>query len=659
MQYEIFTSILIILLVAVGAVALFRRLKLPPIIAYLFIGVALGPSGFGVIAHTEDTSFLAEFGVVFMLFSIGLEFSLPQLLAMKSAVFGLGALQVIITAAFSTWLAMLFGVTIEGAIVIGGVMAMSSTAIVSKQLSEQLEQHSRHGRQAIGILLFQDLAVVPFLALIPMLSASSDSMLLSLGITLLKAAAVLVAVLGMGYWLMRPLFHEIARARSAELFTLTVLLVTLASAWTTHIAGLSFALGAFLAGMMLSETEFRHQIEADIRPFRDVLLGLFFITVGMLFNIRVLPDIWQWVLLVTFGLVVFKFILVFILAYGFGSIPGVAVRTAVVVAQGGEFGFALLSLALNQGLIENMVGQVMLVSVILSMTLAPFLIHFNGLIAKVVCSTSYSSNRAHMVTDIAQSTQGMHDHVIICGYGRIGQNISRFLEKENIAYIAMDLDPIRTREARTAGDMVNYGDSTRREILEAAGIERARLLVITYDNVHAAHKILGHIGLLHPNLPVLVRTSDDRHLEQLQQAGATEVVPETLEASLMLASHMLLLLNTPANRVNQLIQEARGNRYQLLRGFFIGQESEILDDDHQLRQHLASILLEKDAYAIGKTLGQLNLGHYDVTVNAVRRAGIRGAQPTSETSFKQGDVLVLYGTADAIEKAENHLLSGF
>lgn len=657
MQYEIFKSILILLLVAVGAVALFRRLKLPPIIAYLFIGVALGPSGLGVIEDTEDTRFIAEFGVVFMLFSIGLEFSLPQLFAMKGAVFGLGGLQVVITAAASTWLAMYLGVPIEGAIVIGGIMAMSSTAIVTKQLSEQLEQHSRHGRQAIGILLFQDLAVVPFLALIPILSSGGDSMMLTLGITLLKAAVVLVAVLGLGYWLMRPLFHEIARAQSAELFTLAVLLVTLASAWTTHSAGLSFALGAFLAGMMLSETEYRHQIEADIRPFRDVLLGLFFITVGMLFNIHSLPEIWHWVVLVTVGLVLFKFVLVYLLAYGFGSIPGVAVRTAVVVAQGGEFGFALISLAMNQGLLENAVGQVMLVSVIFSMTLAPLLIYFNGSIAKFVCSASYSSNRAQLVTDIANSTRDMRDHVIICGYGRIGQNISRFLEKENIAYIAMDLDPNRVREARTAGDMVNYGDSTRIEILQAAGIERARLLVVTYDNLHATDRILGHVALVHPNLPVLVRTSDDRHLEKLQQAGATEVVPETLEASLMLASHMLLLLNIPANRVNQLIQEARGNRYQLLRGFFIGEEDEYKHEE-QGRKHLASVLLSKNAFAIGKTLGELQLEQQEVMVNAVRRSGIRGAQPTADTSFREGDVLVLYGTPDAIDNAQSYLLCG-
>lgn len=656
MHQEIFTSILILLMVAVAAVVLFQRLRLPPIIAYLFIGALVGPSGLGLIQDSDETRFLAEFGVVFMLFSIGLEFSLPQLIAMRGSVFGLGGMQVIITAAVSTWLALYFGVSMEGAIVLGGIMAMSSTAIVSKQLSEQLEQHSRHGRQAIGILLFQDLAVVPFLALIPILSGGGDNLWLSLGYTLFKAAVVLVVVLLAGYWLMRPLFQEIARARSAELFTLTVLLVTLAAAWTTHYAGLSFALGAFLAGMMLSETEFRHQIEGDIRPFRDVLLGLFFITVGMLLDIHILPEIWPWVLLVTLGLVVFKFVLVFLLSYGFGSIPGVAVRTAVVVAQGGEFGFALVSLAMHQHLIDPGVGQVMLVSVILSMAIAPILIHFNGLIAKVVCSGSYSSNRAQMVTDIASATRNMAQHVIICGFGRIGQNVSRFLESENIPYIAMDLDPIRVREARNAGDMVNYGDSTRAEILEAAGIERARLLIVTYDNVHATQKILGHVALLHPNLPVLVRTSDDRHLEQLQQAGATEVVPETLEASLMLASHMLLLLNTPSNRVNQLIQEARNNRYQLLRGFFVGQEGELL---HEERRHLTSVPLSEGAFAVGKSLGDIGLMECKVSVNAVRRGGIRGSQPTSNTVLRAGDVLVLYGTSDALQKAETRLLSGF
>lgn len=658
MQYEIFHSILILLVVAVVFVGLFRRLKLPPILAYLLIGIILGPFGTAVIADTEATRFLAEFGVVFMLFSIGLEFSLAQLLAMKGIVFGLGGLQVLITTVVSSMIAIYLGVTVEGAIVIGGVVAMSSTAIVTKQLSEQLEQHSRHGRQSIGILIFQDLAVVPFLALIPILASNSDNIMLSLLLVLVEAAAVLVIVLAIGYWLLRPLFHEITKTHSAELFTLTVLLVTLSAAWTTHSAGLSFALGAFLAGMMLSETEFRHQIEADIRPFRDVLLGLFFITVGMLLDISIVSLLWPWVLMVTLGLVLFKFALVYLLSIGFGSIPGVAVRTAVVIAHGGEFGFALLALALSKNVLENVAGQVMLASVVLSMILAPFVIYFNGRIAKFLCSTSYGSNRAQMVNDIASTTQGMEGHVIICGYGRIGQSIARFLVKEGFSYIAADLDPVRVREARTAGDVVNYGDTTRKEILEAAGLERARLLVVTYDNSQSAEKVLAQVQQLNAELPVLVRTGDDRHLEELKQAGATEVVPETLEASLMLAAHMLLLLGITSRRINQLIREARSDRYQLMRGFFVGEEGDLLGDATLSRFHLAPVKLLPAAFAVGKNLGELKLEECGVRINAVRRSGIRGEQPTEETHFREGDVLILYGTTDAIAKAESRLLSG-
>ena len=338
-----FDSILVLMGVAVVLLALFRYLRLPQLLAYLVAGVLVGPYGLGWIPDVAGTRTLAEFGLVFLMFTIGLEFSLPKLLAMKQTVFGLGGAQVLISCAVFGFIAWNLGVPAAGAIVIGGVLALSSTAIVMKLLIEQLEQNSRHGRHAFGVLLFQDLIVVPFLILIPALGgAGGQSVWPTFGWVLVKSVLVLAAILFVGRWLLRPLFHEIASARLREFFMLSVLLLTLTAAWITQTAGLSLALGAFLAGMMLGETEYRHQVEADILPFRDILLGLFFITVGMQLDTGMLSAQWFWILAAVAGLFVFKTALIALLGRLFKMELGVALRTGLVLSQGGEFGFALL-----------------------------------------------------------------------------------------------------------------------------------------------------------------------------------------------------------------------------------------------------------------------------------------------------------------------------
>jgi CPA2 family monovalent cation:H+ antiporter-2 len=655
-----FEAILILLAGAVIVVALFRRANLPPILGYLFVGMLVGPYGLGWVPDTDDARFLAEFGVVFLLFTIGLEFSLPQLIAMKHMVFGLGGAQVLISTALAWLIAWLAGMSMAGAFVIGGVVAMSSTAIVIKQLTDQLELNSRHGKLAVGILLFQDLAVIPFLILIPAMAGDADgSVIESLLRALLKGAAVVTMMLAAGHWLLRPLFHEIARARSAELFMLTVLLFTLSAAWITHLSGLSLALGAFLAGMSLGETEFRHQVEADIRPFRDVLLGLFFVTIGMLLDMRGLLDILPWVLLITAGIIVVKALLITALArLVTGAEQGVALRTGLSLAQGGEFGFALLTLALGYGLLNPDASQVVLASVLMSMMLTPMLVRYNGHIAKRVFAISYGRSRALTTGNVAVAAKPLSGHVLICGYGRIGQNIARFLDQEGFDYIALDLDPQRVREATEAGERVKYGDSNRREILEAAGLMRARILVISYDDPDSTSRILRHTRELRPDMPILVRTRDDTHLERFQEEGATEVVPETLEASLMLASHLLLLLDIPMSRVLHRVREVRSDRYRMLRGFFHGEQALAPEDPNAFRERLHAVTLPEGAHAVGLTLAALNLEDAGVMVTAVRRGGIRGPQPNPDTLLRAGDVLVLYGTPEALEHAEAVLLKG-
>lgn len=657
MDYRILEEILVLLLVAVVAVSIFHRLRLPPVLAYFSVGVLVGPYGGGLISDSEDIHLLAEFGVVFLLFTVGLEFSLSQLAAMRREVLGLGGAQVLVTTLLAAMAAWLLGVSPGGAMVAGGVIALSSTAIVVKQLTERVELSSRHGRLAVGVLLFQDLTVVPFLIIIPALAAGSGASLpLELGWAFGKGVAVVLVMVAIGHWLLRPLFHEIAASRSAELFTLTALLFTLAAAWFTNVAGLSLALGAFLAGMMLGETEFRHQVESDIRPFRDVLLGLFFITVGMLLDIRALPALLPQVLLLSAAMVLFKAVIIIALGRLMGISLGVVMRTGVVLAQGGEFGFVLISLAFGNGVLDAHTTQVLLAAVIISMALSPLLIHYNGVIAKRLCGDAYLGQRAHFVREVVAQAQPLQDHTIICGYGRIGQNIARFLDQEQLPYLALDLDPVRVRDARAAGEQVNYGDATRGEILHAAGLEKARVLVVTFADIHGALKILPLVRRLRPDIPLLVRARDDAHLERLLAAGATEVIPETFEASVMIASHLLYLLGVSVTRIVRRVQDVHEQRFQMLREVFHGQEAGDSHGKAGSGGQLETLIVGQGASAVGHQLGEYDLRQLGVTVTAVRRGGIRGERPAANLVLQVGDILVLYGPPDGLKAARRLLL---
>ena len=658
---EILNDVLILLTASVVAVTVFHRLDLPSVIGYLFVGVALGPSASGLVSEDLNIPLLAEFGVVFLLFTIGLEFSLPQLRTMRWTVFGLGNAQVLVTNVAAAAVAWYLGVSWSGAIVIGGALALSSTAIVIKQLTEQAELQSRHGRKALGVLLFQDLAVVPLLILIPILADESHGnvpLALAMMLALLKGAGVFLLIIWLGRRALRPLFHEVAAARSNELFTLAVLLVALLAAWTTQLAGLSLALGAFLAGIMLSETEYRNQIEADIRPFRDVLLGLFFITVGMLLDPRVLLDSWYWVLILLLALMLFKAVLIYVLVRLSGEDSRTAVQTGTILAGGGEFGFAVLSLALASGLILPDVSQLVLATIILSMVITPVLVRHNALIGQRIAAVGGTRRDNATAEAIARSAQELHDHVIVCGYGRTGQNVARFLEREGIAYLALDLDPARIRQAQVAGERVKFGDATRLGILQAAGLEKARMMVLSLDSPGASLKVLQHVRERTPQLPVLVRTRDDSRLEDFERAGATAIVPEILEASLMLASHTLALLEVPLSRVFRYVREVRADRYRLLRAYFHGEQGPDLESAGQIREQLHALTLPEGSYAIGKRIAETGLEEIDVTISAIRRGGIRGPQPEAKTQLLAADVLVLYGTPENLEKAENLLLTG-
>lgn len=656
---------LLYLVAAVAGVVLCRLAKLPPMLGYLAVGVVIGPNAMALAKDSASVRYLAEFGVVFLMFVIGLEFNLPKLKSMRKLVFGLGLAQVLLTivgtVAGHFVLAWLFSYTSQpwqlswrGAVVLAAAMAMSSTAIVVKMMADRLELESEHGRRVIGVLLFQDLAVVPLLVLIPALDDSGHDMAVALGWAALKATVLLGLLLVGGQKVMRWWLTLVARRKSEELFVLNLLLVTLGLAWLTEHAGLSLALGAFIAGMLIAETEYKHQVETDIRPFHDVLLGLFFITIGMKLDWRPVLDQWLLVLLLSMLPVLVKFVLVTLLARMFGTPSGVALRTGLYLAQAGEFGFVLLSLGAQQRLIDQQWMSPVLASMVLSMLASPFLINYSDRIVMRLSSSDWLMQSVAM-TSIAKRAINTEAHVIIAGYGRSGQNLARILDAERIPYMALDLDPDRVRQAAAAGQSVVFGDAARLQSLMAAGLARANAVVVSYHDTPSAMKILRLVQEHAPKVPVIVRTIDDSDLEKLQAAGATEVVPEAIEGSLMLASHALALVGVPMRRVIRVVQDQREARYGLLRGYFHGADDDTHDELGNMRLH--SVTLTAVCGCIGQTLADQALHAVGVSVASVRRASGAVTRPDDDLVLAVGDTLVLSGLPEPLARAEDKLLS--
>ncbi len=653
---------LLYLLAAVLGVVACRSLKLPPMLGYLFVGVVIGPNALALAQNSAGVRYLAEFGVVLLMFVIGLEFSLPKLQLMRSLVFGLGLAQVGLTVVLSTLgsLALAWAIPSwwhmewQTALALGGVMSMSSTAIVIKLVAERLELESDHGKRVVGILLFQDLAVVPLLVLIPALGSPPAELAWALGLALVKATVLLGLLLTGGQKLLRWWLNQVARRKSDELFMLNLLLITLGLAWVTDHAGLSMALGSFVAGMLISETEYKQQVETDIRPFHDVLLGLFFITIGMMLDWRLVLERWPLVLLLITVPVLFKLGLIAGLTRLMGASLGTSLRTGLYLAQAGEFGFVLLTLAGQNSLVPPELFNPILAAMVLSMLATPFIIMgSNPLVMKLVGSDWLM--QSVQMTSIVKKSMASQGHVIICGYGRCGQNLARLLEKANIPYMALDLDPDRVGKAAAAGDSVVFGDATRAQALTAAGLSRASAVAITYINTASALKVLGLLRQLAPSVPVVVRTLDDANLESLQAAGATEVVPEAIEASLMLASHALALVGVPMRKVLRMVQEQREERYSLLRGYFHGDDDSSADELDN--EHLSTFTVPANCRCVGKTLQALALGTVGTRIVSLRSHG-KPCEFCDDTVLHEGDTLVLSGKSTALALAEERLALG-
>ena len=657
-MFESIQLIILLLVSSVLMVALFRYLRLPPMIAYFVVGLILGPYALGVLPDSESSRHFVEFGIVFLMFTIGLEFSLPKLNSMRHILFGLGGAQVAITLATTMIFSTFLGLDLAAAFIIGSALTMSSTAIVSKILMERIDLNSRHGQLSIGILLFQDIAVIFILILIPVFNSQVVDLYSVLWMSLFKIIVLLFILFRVGQPVMNFWFGIVAKQKSRELFVLNVLMITLIFAYVTKLTGLSYALGAFLAGMLISETRYRYQVESDIASFRDILLGLFFISIGMMLNIEVLIEYYPTIFLLFFIYTIFKATVITYLAKLFKYELGVGIRSGVILGQAGEFSFVILALGQEQNLISGDILQIILSVCLLSMLFASFIIPFNGRIARYI-SKEYLKNSEKLVNKIEASSEDFSGHVIICGYGRGGQYLGRFLKEENISFIAIDMDLNRVNDAANAGEKVMYGDASRRVVLRAAGIERAKALVIAYSDDRSSLKVLNVIREIYPDLPVIVRTRDESSIQQLQDAGATDVVPEVLESSLMLASHALVILDVPLARVIKKIRAFRNERYKIFRGYFMG-SSEAGDDlqgQDQLQLH--SIEIKNNFYLLNKQISEIAFDKFNIEIQHLRRPNmLEDIEARLDIRLKGGDVIVILGLPRDLIEFEKFSITG-
>ena len=643
------TDLLLLLFFAIVSVVVFRRLRLSNIVAYLFTGFVLGPSLFDFLSSYHEIELIAEFGIVFLMFSLGLEFSLNKLIKMRRSVFGVGALQVSASFIMFYIICHLFAMNWQQAFTVAGILTMSSTAIIVKVLSDQQQLHSQTGRLAIAILLFQDLAVVPFLIIIPIIAMPEIEVGLTYALitAVIKGAFAVALLLAIGRWVLPRFFDEVGKLRFDEIFILCNLFVTLFAAWFTQLLGLSMALGAFLAGMMLAESHYRHQLSADIRPFKDILMAIFFISIGTLLSFEILRDNLGLLLLMVIGMMVAKILTISLAALIMKEKLATSLGVGIALAQMGEFGFILVALASKYHLLGEQLSSLLIATGVISMSLTPLLVIYSQSITRELLHHYEKAFRLH------KTLPGQFSgHIIVCGYGRVGQIIARFLRAESLPFIVLDRDPMRVKEAIEGGEKIEFGDASQREILLIAGIEKANLLIITFDNLKRSLAMLAQIRLLNPTIKVLVRTKDDKGIDKLQEAGATEVVPEVLEGSLMLVANVLHLSGIPREQILKRLDSERKAKYQHLHGFYYGQDS--------LEQHggwtiekLHAVILSQVSELVGGLVGEFHF--HDVIIKSLHRESGEKIVINADTRFEAGDVVLLQGDKVAVLKAEKVL----
>ncbi len=553
MSEVLFQQYLIIISFSLLGVLLLRRLRMASIVAYMVVGALIGPSALGLIAEPEQFSFVAELGVVFMLFALGLEFNLKKMLTMRFAVFGVGGFQVVSCTAIFFAAVYLWGSNFAAAIIIAGSLALSSTAIVTRELSNNRQLHNQHGQLSIGVLLFQDLIAVVFLVLVPVLAGGDESSLSAALFTALASAVVLIAVLlAVGTWVLPVVYREVSKANSDEIFLLSTLVIVLLAAWLTHAFHLSMTLGAFIIGMMLGEGPTKYQIESDIRPFRDILLGLFFVTIGMNLDLALLLTHWPRILLFTLGLIFIKSLAVAAVVRFLGFASQDAIRVGLNLAQAGEFGLALMALSLANQVVPPEQASFIIIIAILSMIVSPLLIRHADTLGRRLFASSGPGARQ------MPFTLHLSDHVIIGGFGRLGTTLAGFLDINGVPYIAIDTDIDTVEKQRLAGANIVYGDSNNVEILRRCHLESARLIVLTFKSMQEGKSAITRIRQSNSHVPIIVRCQDHGHYDELISLGANHVFPELLESNKLITRHVLELMGLDEDLIeNQLADYVR------------------------------------------------------------------------------------------------------
>jgi CPA2 family monovalent cation:H+ antiporter-2 len=653
----VLNDLLIILIASVPIAFAFKQLRLPTIAGFMMTGIAIGPYGLGLIADVAAIEVLAEIGVVLLLFTIGLEFSLRRILHMRRLVVWGGGLQVVVTVGVTAAAAAAVGMPANQAVFAGFLVALSSTAIVLKTYMDQGETDAPHGRVAIGILLFQDLVIVPMMLLVPILSGTKGTSPLGIATTLGTAVFAVVANVFVARAVMPFLLHHVVRLRTPEVFVIFIVIVSLGTSWITAQAGLSLALGAFIAGLVLSESEYSHQIVADILPFRDVFNSVFFISIGMLLSLGALASTWPIVL----GLVVALIVAKALVAAGVVRVLGYSIRVAVIaglgLAQIGEFSFVLAKVGLAEGLLSATTYQVFLGTAILSMIVTPFLM-------KAAPAAGYRVQALISPDSLLEASmlpegegQGFSNHVVIVGYGINGRNVARVLRSINIRYKVLELNPEAVRLAREHGEVIGYGDATRAEVLRHTGVERARILVIAIADPVASRHVVHLARQMNPDLHIIVRTRYMSELEELHQLGANQVIPEEFETSLEISARVLAAYGFPRITTRRHKDRLRREGYQALRDTSyaetdLGSLSDVLES--AITETLA---LDDASMAAGKRIGQLDLRRLTgATIIAVHRLGDTEVNPGPDFELAAGDALVLLGSPEQIDLAVAHLV---
>ncbi|GAB3004408.1 monovalent cation:proton antiporter family protein [Psychrosphaera aestuarii] len=659
MGHGVFLELIFLLATSVFLVWLFKRLKLPAILAYLIAGVIAGPQVFSIIAEPKDLVLVAELGIVFLLFSLGLEFSVPKLVAMRHLVFGVGSAQVVLTLIIFMLMFVGLDQTWESAFIIGSIFALSSTAVVVKSLNESGLTQTKRGQIAISILLFQDIAVVAFLIAIPILGGDGEtSVLATIAIALAKGALVVTILLSVGKWVLPRIFNQVAQVRTDELFVLTAILVTVLAGTLTSFFGLSMALGAFLAGMMLSESQYKHQLEADIRPFRDILMGLFFISVGMELNIQAMLHQWVFILSGIVIMLLIKTILIRHVAVLAGETSADGWSAGLMLFQMGEFGFVLVALAQQFDLISSELAAALLGIGVLSMAVTPTIISNDKRLVLAGSRFFGNTEQEHIETAEAEFETDLKDHVIICGFGRVGQTVSRFLKSEAVPYVVLDVDPVRVAEAQAAGENVQYGHARDKAILKAVKIEAAKLVVITFGDLAKTQTVINNVKQCVTSARIMVRTKSDEHMAFILEEGADQVVPEAIEGSLMLVSQVLFESGVPMSRVLRRIRKERENRYGQMHGFYQGEGTEVSNDKRDLLEFIHAIAIPAGAYSIGKTLSELGIVERRVDIVGLRRDRQEISNPDLNTIVQAQDIIVVKGKPRRVERIERFLMTG-